>query len=94
MFAKPKDYIDAFRKILSINLNDDLVSDYIEIKASRDIIVHNLGEINKLYIDKAGSKARGVDGGGTRHRQTVLQTRRNDAEEAGWLNPERERASI
>ena len=29
------------------------MSDYIEIKASRDIIVHNLGEINKLYLDKA-----------------------------------------
>lgn len=62
MFGKPKDYIETFKKVLSIQLGDDLVSDYIEIKASRDIIVHNLGAINKLYIDKAGDKARGDEG--------------------------------
>jgi hypothetical protein len=62
MFAKPKDYLDSFQKVLSIKLREALLADYIEIKASRDIIVHNLGAINKLYIDKAAEKARGVEG--------------------------------
>jgi hypothetical protein len=62
MFAKPKDYLDSVMKVLSIALKDALLSDYIEIKASRDIIVHSFGEINKLYIDKAVRKARGAEG--------------------------------
>lgn len=62
MFAKPKDYLELFKKVLTIDLDADPLSDYLEIKASRDIIVHNLGEINKLYLDKAGDKARGAEG--------------------------------
>jgi hypothetical protein len=66
MFSKPKDYLDIFQKVLAISLKDELLLEYIEIKASRDIIVHNVGEINKLYIDKAGKppsgKARGAEG--------------------------------
>ena len=62
MFGKPAEYLDKTAKILSIEIDDDLIKDYIEIKASRDIIVHNLGEINRLYVDKAGEKARGAVG--------------------------------
>lgn len=29
------------------------------MKASRDLIIHNGGRINQLYLDKAGRKARG-----------------------------------
>ncbi len=62
MFEKPAEYLDKAAKILSIEIDDDLIKDYIEIKASRDIIVHNLGEINRLYVDKAAEKARGAVG--------------------------------
>lgn len=62
MFGKPVEYLDKVEKVLSIQIDDDLKKDYIEIKASRDIIVHNLGEINRLYVDKAGEKARGSAG--------------------------------
>ncbi len=62
MFGKPAEYLDKAAKILSIEIDDDLIKDYIEIKASRDIIVHNLGEINRLYVDKAAEKARGAVG--------------------------------
>lgn len=62
MFGKPAEYLDKVERILSIQIDDDLKKDYIEIKASRDIIVHNLGEINRLYVDKAGEKARGAVG--------------------------------
>lgn len=59
MFEKPAEYLNKVANILSIEIDDELIKDYIEIKASRDIIVHNLGEINRLYVDKAGEKARG-----------------------------------
>jgi hypothetical protein len=59
MFGKPSDYLEAAAKVLSIEINRDVVADYIEIKASRDIVVHNLGNINQMYVDKAGRRARG-----------------------------------
>ena len=62
MFGKPTVYLDKATKVLSIEIDDEFIKDYIEIKASRDIIVHNLGEINSLYVDKAGEKARGALG--------------------------------
>lgn len=34
----------------------------MECKATRDIIVHNAGIINKIYIEKTGSNARGIIG--------------------------------
>lgn len=34
-----------------------------EIKASRDILVHNSGVANAIYVEKAGSRARCHDGG-------------------------------
>ncbi len=33
-----------------------------EIKASRDILVHNKGIVNATYVSKAGSRARFRDG--------------------------------
>lgn len=62
MFAKPSEYIEKLTKVLAIPLDVGLVSDFLEIKASRDIIIHNNGRINKLYVEKAGEKARGTIG--------------------------------
>lgn len=62
MFAKPSEYIEKLKKVLDIEIDDDLILDYIEIKASRDIIIHNNGKINELYVNKAGKKARGAVG--------------------------------
>jgi len=59
MFGKPSDYIAKASKILSIAIDEDLAGKYIEMKATRDLIVHNRGEINKLYLEKAGDHARG-----------------------------------
>lgn len=58
MFAKPRDYLDRASKILSIQLEPDTVNAYIEIKASRDIIVHGSGIANKVYLEKSGDAAR------------------------------------
>lgn len=62
MFGKPSEYLDKAAKVLTIELDADLVKTFIEIKASRDIIIHNSGRINKLYVEKAGDKRRGDDG--------------------------------
>jgi len=62
MFGKPSDYLERAASVLSVKLGEGTVAAYIEVKASRDIIVHNLGAINHLYIDKAGRKSRGEVG--------------------------------
>jgi hypothetical protein len=62
MFGKPSDYLAKAAKVLSIKIDKDIMDSYIEIKASRDIIIHSLGRINKIYLDKAGKKARGKAG--------------------------------
>ncbi|MBY5456117.1 hypothetical protein HFO89_07070 [Rhizobium leguminosarum] len=62
MFGKPSEYLEKAAKVLTIELDADLVKAFIEIKASRDIIIHNSGRINKLYIEKVGDQRRGEDG--------------------------------
>ena len=59
MFNKPDAYLEKAEKVLSIKIDDDIASDYIEIKATRDAIVHAGDLINQIYIDKSGVKARG-----------------------------------
>jgi hypothetical protein len=58
-FLPPAKYIEKLQNILSIRLNDSTVADFIEIKASRDIIVHGTGVINSTYATKAGDHKRG-----------------------------------
>jgi hypothetical protein len=62
MFGKPSEYLEKAAKVLTIELDADVVKAFIEIKASRDIIIHNSGRISKLYIEKAGDQRRGEDG--------------------------------
>jgi hypothetical protein len=62
MFGKPSEYLDKAAKVLAIELDPETVKAFIEIKASRDIIIHNSGRINKLYVEKAGDIARGGEG--------------------------------
>lgn len=62
MFGKPSEYLDKAAKVLAIELDPDTVRAFIEIKASRDIIIHNNGLINKLYVEKASDNRRGAVG--------------------------------
>ena len=59
MFGKPKEYLAKAFKILSIEVEDKIINSYIELKASRDVIIHNNGRINQIYVEKAGELARG-----------------------------------
>jgi hypothetical protein len=40
----------------------DQIKDLAEIKASRDVLIHNRGIVNRAYLEKTGDRARFADG--------------------------------
>ncbi|WP_375586061.1 hypothetical protein [Cyclobacterium xiamenense] len=60
-YASPADYFKYLGSIIQIKLDEDLIADYIEVKATRDLLVHNKGKVNQIYVEKAGIKARATD---------------------------------
>lgn len=58
MYAKPKEYFDYFEKISSIKIQKNISETFFEIKATRDLIIHNNSYVNDLYIEKSESKCR------------------------------------
>lgn len=61
-YAAPKDYLEYVSKITGLDTSEPAFSYYIEIKATRDLIIHNSGVINEIYLAKVGKKARGEEG--------------------------------
>lgn len=61
-YSKPNDQLEYIEKLFAIKIDDDLWMKWVEIKASRDLIVHNKSIINKVYLDKSGTLARGKEG--------------------------------
>ncbi len=58
-FASPKDFAEECKSFFSINMLEcPAFHKYLEIKATRDIYIHNLGVANEKYIVKADSHAR------------------------------------
>lgn len=58
-YKSPSDFAVAAEGLISINLLEcPAFHRYMEIKASRDIYIHNRGEANDLYVKKASSHAR------------------------------------
>lgn len=58
-YKSPKDYADEFQKYTGLNLLEfPPYHKYIELKATRDIHIHNGGTANEIYIAKAGMMAR------------------------------------
>jgi len=58
-YKSPEEFVKEFENITSINLFETPVSHrYKEIKATRDIYIHNMGVVNEIYIKKADSHAR------------------------------------
>ncbi len=58
-YASPKEYLEYLGKIISIDITDSAFLDYIEIKATRDLLIHNSGVVNEIYLSKSGSQKRG-----------------------------------
>lgn len=58
---RPSLYMAYLAKLVSVK-NDPSFADYFEVTATRDLVVHNNNVVNALYLDKSGTKARGVIG--------------------------------
>lgn len=62
-YKSPADFAEAIQPLLSINLLEcPAFHKYVEVKATRDIFVHNSGIANDVYIRKSGSHARAKAG--------------------------------
>lgn len=57
-YASPRDYLTFLKEVTGVDTGEALFDQYIEIKATRDILVHNSGKVNALYLSKAGKLAR------------------------------------
>jgi len=61
-YASPKEYLEYLGKIAGIDTTDSAFLNFIEIKATRDLLIHNSGIINEIYLSKSGGKKRGKIG--------------------------------
>ncbi|HWL53639.1 MAG TPA: hypothetical protein VNQ90_14470 [Chthoniobacteraceae bacterium] len=58
-YKSPTELAESMKQLLSLNLLEcPAFHSYVEIKATRDIFVHNRGIANDVYMRKAGSHAR------------------------------------
>jgi hypothetical protein len=58
-YKSPSEFAESLDSLLSINLLEcPAFHKYIEIKATRDIFIHNRGTANDTYVRKSGSHAR------------------------------------
>jgi hypothetical protein len=58
-YKSPREFAEALQSLLSVNLLECAAFHrYVELKATRDIHVHNRGYVNDTYLKKAGSHAR------------------------------------
>lgn len=62
-YKSPAEFAEALEPLLSINVMQcPAFHRYIELKATRDIHVHNRGVVNETYLKKSGSHARASKG--------------------------------
>lgn len=61
-YASPQEYFGYIEHVLGFELPEDAKAQYVETKATRDILIHNSGIVNELYVRKAGPKARASEG--------------------------------
>lgn len=61
-YAKPESYFSYCAQVFGFEFGEDLRQQYIEIKATRDIHVHNDGIANSIYVRKVGTLARAAEG--------------------------------
>jgi len=57
-YGSPERYFDYVQSVLSIEIENELKESFAEVKAARDIIIHNSGIANEVYLLKARKKAR------------------------------------
>jgi hypothetical protein len=58
-YDRPRAWFDYMSKIVKLGCpTEDEIERIAEMKAVRDLLIHNSGVVNKTYLDKAGTKAR------------------------------------
>ena len=58
-YKSPAEFAESLQSLLSINLLEcPAFHKYVEVKASRDIFIHNRGIANEIYVRKSGSHQR------------------------------------
>ena len=61
-YKSPSDFASALDDLISVNLLEcPAFHKYVELKATRNILVHNRGVVNETYSKKAASHARACD---------------------------------
>lgn len=58
-YAGPKAQREYIENVLSVRLEELHWLNWFEFKATRDLLVHNSGIINNIYLEKAGKQSRG-----------------------------------
>jgi hypothetical protein len=62
-YERPKAWFDYLGKIIKLGCpTEEEIERIAEMKAARDLIIHNTGIVNKTYTEKAGTKARYMPG--------------------------------
>lgn len=61
-YSKPSDYLKYIKSIAGIDTDDDAFQRFVEIKATRDVIIHNNGVANEMYEEKVGNRKRAERG--------------------------------
>jgi len=61
-YDRPENYFRYLGAVLSVSIGAELKDMYAEVKATRDILVHNDGVANATYLRKAGERARAEEG--------------------------------
>lgn len=56
-YAKPQKQLEYLDKAVGIKIDDEIWNTWVEIKARRDLWVHNEGVVNQIYIEKTGNKS-------------------------------------
>jgi hypothetical protein len=58
-YAEPEAYCTYFNAVSELGISVEAFRPFFEIKATRDLIVHNSLRVNDLYVKKAGDLKRG-----------------------------------
>ena len=61
-YATPRDYLTYFEAVTGIGVAGADFDSFVEIKATRDLLVHNSGIVNATYLEKVGAGKRAKAG--------------------------------
>jgi len=61
-YERPEKYFKFIEDVLSVSIEGEIKETYSEVKATRDVLVHNDGVTNPIYVRKAGARARVQEG--------------------------------